>query len=49
MKVLVHGGSGGVGIAAIQLAVDAGMEVFATAGSAEVFFFFFFFFFFFLI
>ena len=31
--VLVHGGSGGVGIAAIQLAHAAGMTVFATAGS----------------
>jgi NADPH2:quinone reductase len=33
--VLVHGGSGGVGIAAIQLAHAAGIQVFATAGSAE--------------
>ncbi len=31
--VLVHGGSGGVGTAAIQLARAAGMTVFATAGS----------------
>jgi NADPH2:quinone reductase len=33
--VLVHGGSGGVGIATIQLAHAAGMRVFATAGSPE--------------
>ncbi len=32
--VLVHGGSGGVGTAAIQFAVAAGMTVFATAGTA---------------
>ena len=31
--VLVHGGSGGVGTAAIQLARAAGLQVFATAGS----------------
>lgn len=31
--VLVHGGSGGVGIAAIQLAHSAGMVVLATAGT----------------
>lgn len=31
--VLVHGGSGGVGTAAIQLARSAGMVVFATAGT----------------
>lgn len=34
-KVLIHAGAGGVGIAAIQLAKMAGLEVFATAGSAE--------------
>ena len=33
--VLVHGGSGGVGTAAIQLAKCAGARVFVTAGSAE--------------
>jgi NADPH2:quinone reductase len=33
--VLVHGGSGGVGIAAIQLAAAAGARVIATAGSAR--------------
>jgi NADPH2:quinone reductase len=33
--VLVHGGSGGVGIAAIQWAVLKGMRVVATAGTAE--------------
>jgi len=33
--VLVHGGSGGVGTAAIQLARAAGMVVFATAGSRD--------------
>jgi NADPH2:quinone reductase len=32
-RVLVHGGSGGVGIAAIQLARAAGMVVLATAGT----------------
>jgi NADPH2:quinone reductase len=31
--VLIHGGSGGVGIAAIQLALAAGCKVIATAGS----------------
>lgn len=34
-RVLVHGGAGGVGIAAIQLARLLGAEVFATAGSRE--------------
>ena len=33
--VLVHGASGGVGTAAVQLAKAAGMSVFGTAGSAE--------------
>ena len=33
--VLVHGASGGVGIAAVQLARAAGMRVIGTAGSAE--------------
>jgi NADPH2:quinone reductase len=32
-KVLIHGASGGVGIAAVQIAVAAGATVFATAGS----------------
>ena len=32
---LVHGGSGGVGTAAIQLAKNAGAKVLVTAGSAE--------------
>lgn len=35
MKVLVHAGAGGVGMAAIQLAKRAGAEIFATAGSAS--------------
>jgi acyl transferase domain-containing protein/acyl carrier protein len=34
-RVLVHGGAGGVGIAAIQIARHLGAEVFATAGSSE--------------
>jgi len=34
-SVLVHGGSSGVGTAAIQLCAALGLEVFATAGSAE--------------
>ena len=33
--VLVHGASGGVGIAAVQLARAAGLTVFGTAGSEE--------------
>jgi NADPH2:quinone reductase len=33
--VLVHGGSGGVGIAALQLAKAAGMKVIATAGTQK--------------
>jgi NADPH:quinone reductase len=33
--VLVHGASGGVGIAAVQLARAAGLTVFGTAGSAK--------------
>lgn len=34
-RVLIHGGAGGVGIAAIQFARHLGAEVFATAGSEE--------------
>lgn len=33
--VLIHGGSSGIGVAAIQLARAAGARVFATAGSPE--------------
>ena len=33
--LLVHGGSSGIGVAAIQLAVALGHTVFATAGSAD--------------
>ncbi|MFC1808944.1 NADPH:quinone reductase [Candidatus Omnitrophota bacterium] len=33
--VLIHGASGGVGMAAIQLANNAGFNVFATAGSSD--------------
>ncbi|HEX4421605.1 MAG TPA: SDR family NAD(P)-dependent oxidoreductase, partial [Kofleriaceae bacterium] len=32
-RVLIHAGAGGVGTAAIQLALELGAEVFATAGS----------------
>ena len=34
-RVLIHSGSGGVGLAAVQLALKAGAIVFATAGSHE--------------
>jgi NADPH:quinone reductase-like Zn-dependent oxidoreductase/short-subunit dehydrogenase/acyl carrier protein len=34
-RVLIHGGAGGVGIAAIQIAQLLGAEIFATAGSPE--------------
>ncbi len=34
-KILIHAGAGGVGIAAIQLAKMAGLEIFATAGSPQ--------------
>lgn len=33
--VLIHGATGGVGIAAVQLAVAAGMKVLGTGGSAQ--------------
>jgi NADPH:quinone reductase-like Zn-dependent oxidoreductase len=34
-RVLIHAGTGGVGLAAVQLAQRAGAEVFATAGTEE--------------
>jgi phthiocerol/phenolphthiocerol synthesis type-I polyketide synthase C len=34
-RVLIHGGAGGIGIAAIQLAQHMGAEIYATAGSDE--------------
>jgi acyl transferase domain-containing protein/acyl carrier protein len=34
-RVLIHSGASGVGLAAVQLALSAGAEVFATAGSRE--------------
>ncbi|SUJ29279.1 Beta-ketoacyl-acyl-carrier-protein synthase I [Sphingobacterium spiritivorum] len=34
-RVLIHGGSGGIGSTAIQLAALSGAQVYATAGSKE--------------
>jgi len=34
-KVLIHAATGGVGLAAVQIAQSAGVEIFATAGSEE--------------
>jgi len=34
-RVLIHAAAGGVGLAAVQLAQQAGAEIFATAGSLE--------------
>src|SRR5262249_53150526 len=34
-KILIHAGTGGVGQAAIQIAQRLGLEIFATAGTAE--------------
>lgn len=34
-RLLIHGATGGVGLAAVQLAMATGMEVTASAGSAE--------------
>jgi acyl transferase domain-containing protein/NADPH:quinone reductase-like Zn-dependent oxidoreductase len=34
-RVLIHAAAGGVGMAAVQLALEAGAEVFGTAGSDE--------------
>jgi acyl transferase domain-containing protein/acyl carrier protein len=34
-RVLIHAASGGVGLAAVQVAQQAGAEIFATAGSPE--------------
>ena len=34
-RVLIHTAAGGVGVAAVQLALDKGAKVFATAGSEE--------------
>jgi acyl transferase domain-containing protein/NADPH:quinone reductase-like Zn-dependent oxidoreductase/acyl carrier protein len=34
-RVLIHSAAGGVGLAAVQLALQAGATVFATAGTAE--------------
>lgn len=34
-RVLIHGAAGGVGLAAVQIAVHLGLEVYATAGAPE--------------
>jgi acyl transferase domain-containing protein/NADPH:quinone reductase-like Zn-dependent oxidoreductase/acyl carrier protein len=34
-RVLIHGAAGGVGLAALQVAVHLGLEVYATAGAPE--------------
>ena len=35
MRILIHAGTGGVGMAAIQIARDVGAELYATAGTEE--------------
>ncbi len=35
MRILIHAGTGGVGMAAIQIARDVGAEIYATAGTEE--------------
>ena len=34
-RILIHAATGGVGLAAVQIAMQAGAEIFATAGSEE--------------
>lgn len=34
-RILIHGGAGGVGFAAIEIAQQLGLEIFATAGSEQ--------------
>src|SRR5262249_57926460 len=34
-RVLIHAAAGGVGLAAVQMCLRAGVEIFATAGSEE--------------
>lgn len=34
-RILIHGGAGGVGLAAIQIAQDLGLEIYATAGTEQ--------------
>ncbi len=34
-RILIHGAAGGVGIAAVQLALAHGLEIFGTAGPSK--------------
>lgn len=34
-SILIHGAAGGVGLAAVQLALDLGLEIYATAGTVH--------------
>ena len=34
-SILIHGGAGGVGMAAIEIAQDLGLEIYATAGTVQ--------------